>query len=106
LPASGTSPRIRLPADLAQSLTYLDDAELRKLQDAVNDEIDRRGRMTGPKKFTRPARGTDDAVQIPAGQVNLIRASLKAGLKPAAIARTLGIPPSVVRKVLQSKSDP
>jgi hypothetical protein len=105
LPTSGTSPRIRLPSDLSRSLTYLDDAELRKLQDAVNEEIERRGQMTGSRGFTRPARKTEEAVKIPEGKQNLIRASYKAGLKPGAIARTLGISPSVVRHVLQYKGD-
>jgi hypothetical protein len=103
LPASGTSLRIGLPGDLPRSLKYLDDAELRKLRDAVDGEIERRGWMTEPKKPARPVHRTDDAVQIPEGQRNLIRASFKAGLKAAAIARTLGISSSLVRAVLQSK---
>jgi hypothetical protein len=96
---------VRLPSDLSRSLTYLDDAQLRKLQDAVNGEIDRRSQITAPKESTRPAPKTEETVQIPKGQVSLIRASVKAGLKPAAIARTLGISPSVVRRVLQYKGD-
>jgi hypothetical protein len=43
--------------------------------------------------------------QIPQGQVNLIP-SFKAGLKPAAIARTLGVSQSLVRRVLQSNVGP
>jgi DNA invertase Pin-like site-specific DNA recombinase len=97
---SGTSRQIRLPSDLARSLEYLDDSELRKLQDAVNGEIERRNRMSAAKTTTRSS--NKETVQIPQGQVNLIRASFKAGLKPAAIARTLGISPSLVRRVLQS----
>jgi hypothetical protein len=84
LPTSGTSPRIRLPSDLPRSLTYLDDAKLRKLRDAVNGEIDRRSQMTGSRKFTRLAHRAEEAVHVPEGQANLIRASFKAGLKPAA----------------------
>ena len=97
---TGTTRRIRLPGDLAHALEYLDDAELRKLQDAVNDEIKRRTRKAVTKESVRPA--DKEAVQIPEGQVNLIRASFKAGLKPAAIARTLGVSLSLVRRVLQS----
>ena len=100
MPTSGTTRRIRLPGDLARSLEYLDDAELRKLQDAVNDEIERRSRKAVAKETVRPA--DKDAVRIPEGKVNLIRASFKAGLKPAAIARTLGVSLSLVRRVLQS----
>ena len=100
MPTSGTTRRIRLPSDLPRSLEYLDDVELRKLRDAVNDEIARRGQKAVTKGSVRPA--DEEAVRIPEGQVNLIRASFKAGLKPAAIARTLGISLSVVRRVLYS----
>jgi len=100
LPTSETSRRIRLPSDLARSLEHLDEADLRKLQDAVSGEIERRGRMPAAKTSTRTS--DKEAIQIPQGQVNLIRASFKAGLKPAAIARTLGVSPSLVRRILQS----
>ena len=102
MPTSGTTRRIRLPGDLARSLEYLDDAELRKLRDAVSDEIERRSRITATKRSTRSA--DKEAVQIPEGQVNLIRASFKAGIKPAAIARTLGVSLSLVRRVLHSNA--
>ena len=104
MPTSGTTRRIRLPSDLPRSLEYLDDAELRKLRDAVNDEIARRGQKGVAKGSVRPA--DEEAVRIPEGQVNLIRASFKAGLKPAAIARTLGMSLSVVRRVLHPDTRP
>jgi hypothetical protein len=98
-------PRIRLPNDLSRSLKYLDDGELLRLRDAVKNEIERRSQLTGSTGLPRPTRRTEEAAQIPEGQQNLIRASLKAGLKPAAIARSLGISPSVIGRVLQSKGD-
>ena len=104
MPTSGATRRIRLPSDLPRSLEYLDDVELRKLRDAVNDEIARRGQKVVTKGSVRPA--DEEAARIPEGQVNLIRASFKAGLKPAAIARTLGISLSVVRRVLYSDTRP
>ena len=99
---TGTTRRIRLPGDLASSLEYLDDAELWKLRDAVNDEIERRSRKAVTKEPVRPA--DKEAVQIPEGQVNLIGASFKAGLKPAAIARTLGVSLSLVRRICSRMS--
>ena len=96
---SGTTRRIRLPGDLARSL---DDTELRNLWDAVNDEIERRRRITATKRSTRSV--DKEAVQIPEGQVNLIGASFKAGLKPAAIARTLGVSLSLVRRICSRMS--
>ena len=100
MPTSGTTRRIRLPGELARSLEYLDDTELRKLWDAVNDEIKRRSQKAVRSEFVQQV--DKEAVQIPEGQANLIRASFKAGLKPAAIARSLGLSLSLVRRVLQS----
>jgi hypothetical protein len=98
-------PRVTLPSDLSGSLKSLDDAQLQRLRDAVSAEMDRRTRAatstdlpTG--KRNNKARGPDE---IPAGKVNLIRASFTAGLKPLAIARTLRISQSLVRRVLSSE---
>ena len=99
---SGTTRRIRLPGDLARSLEYLDDTELRKLWDAVNDEIKRRSQKAVRSEFVQQV--DKEAVQIPEGQVNLIGASFKAGLKPAAIARTLGVSLSLVRRICSRMS--
>jgi DNA invertase Pin-like site-specific DNA recombinase len=40
--------------------------------------------------------------EIPEGKANLIRASFKAGVKPAAIARTFRISRSLVNRVLSA----
>jgi hypothetical protein len=101
LPISDTRPRIRFPSDLPGSLKRLVDAELRKLRAAVNGEIERRGQASPKKQSGQPDRLEREAAQIPEGKANLIRASSKAGLKPAAIARTLRISLAVVRRVLQ-----
>jgi uncharacterized protein with GYD domain len=98
------APRIRLPDDLSGSLKYLDDAELQRLQDAVNAEIERRDPVRGKKERDQRSSSTEASAQIPAGKVNLIQASFKAGLTPAAIARTLGIPSALVRRALKSKA--
>src|SRR5262249_21008332 len=75
LPTSDMTRRIKLPGDLARSLEYIEDAELRKLQHAVNYEIERRNRKTVTSEPVRPA--DKEAARIPKGQVNLIRASFK-----------------------------
>lgn len=102
--ASETSPRIRLPGELSQSLTYLDDAELRRLRDAVNAEVARRHPVRGGQERGRGSGSTVETGQMPEGKVNLIQASFKAGLSPAAIARNLGIPSALVRRVVKSES--
>jgi hypothetical protein len=102
LPTSDTRPRIRLPSDLSISLKYLDDAELRKLREAVNGEIERRSQVAPKKQSDQLGRPIKEAAQVPEGKANLIRASFKAGLAPTAIARTLRISQSLVRRVLSS----
>ena len=114
-------PRITLPSDLAGSLKYLDDAQLQRLREAVTVEIDRRNQGT-PKNKTAPAAATGTPSQgqsaafrnkkirgndeIPEGRANLIRASFRAGVKPATIARTFRISPSLVNRVLSSTEKP
>jgi hypothetical protein len=93
--------RVTLPSDLSGSLKYLDDAQLQRLLEAVNVEIDRRNQSTPKNEIaTAAATGASSRSQtaafrgkkvreideIPEGRANLIRASFKAGVKPAAIA--------------------
>jgi DNA invertase Pin-like site-specific DNA recombinase len=54
----------------------------------------------------QPKKEIRRADEIPAGKINLIRASYSAGLKPPAIARTLRISQSLVRRVLGSPEKP
>jgi hypothetical protein len=106
------SRRIRLPSDLSASLKYLDNDELERLREAISSEINRRS-LSRPQ--TKPAalssspdhRSMDrhkerEPREIPAGKVSLIQASFRAGLKPAAIARSLRISQTLVRDVLNS----
>jgi hypothetical protein len=108
VPPPDTPPRVTLPIDLSGSLKSLDDAQLQRLRDAVSAEMNRRTRaaestdLPAGKRYNK-VRGPDE---IPAGKVNLIRASFKAGLKPPAIARTLRISQSLVRRVLSSEERP
>jgi hypothetical protein len=105
---------ITLPSDLSRALQYLDDAQLRRLHEAVEAEINRRAlppavrpnvvpvseRSSGARRSTRGKQVGSG--EIPEGKVNLIQASFAAGLKPAAIARTLRISQAQIRQVLHS----
>src|SRR6516164_9033433 len=109
--------RVTLPSDLSGSLKYLDDAQLNRLLEAVTVEINRRN-QGGPKSETAAAAATSASSQgqttttrnnkitgiekIPEGTANLIRASFRAGVKVADIARALRISRSVVNRVLGS----
>jgi hypothetical protein len=92
MPPPDTPSRITLPTDLSGSLKSLDDAQLQRLSEAVGVEIDRRARAAtqnepaaragqnqAAAKRSKRIKGPDE---IPAGRVNLIQASFKAGLKP------------------------
>ena len=107
------SRRIRLPSDLAASLKYVGNDELERLRDAVSLEINSRGLSVPQTKPAVSSPPTDhrsahrnkrerEPREIPLGKASLIHASFKAGLKPAAIARSLRISPSLVRDVLGS----
>jgi hypothetical protein len=111
--------RVTLPGDLAGSLKYLDDAQLQRLREAVTVEINRRNQGTSKNKTaTAAATGTSSEPaplrdkrlsgvdEIPEGKANLIRASFSAGVKPAAIARTLRISRSLVSRILSSAAKP
>jgi hypothetical protein len=107
------SRRIRLPSNLSASLKYLDNDELERLREAVSSEINRRS-LSLPQ--TKPAalspspdhrsvnrhKKEREPKEIPVGKVSLIHASFRAGLKPAAIARSLRLSQTVVRDVLNS----
>jgi hypothetical protein len=108
----GEARRIRLPSDLSASLKYVDNDELERLREAITSEINRRN---GSLPQTKPAAPSSPAHrsmgrnkkereprEIPVGRASLIEASFRAGLKPAAIARTLRISQSLVRDVLSS----
>ena len=119
-PSSSGAPspaRITLPSDLSGSLKYLDDAQLNRLLEAVTVEINRRN-QGGPKSETAAAAATSASSQgqtttirnnkirgiekIPEGTANLIRASFRAGVKVADIARAFRISRSEVNRVLRS----
>jgi hypothetical protein len=89
-----------LPRDLAGALERLPDIELERLSKAVNAERSRRWpqekeRQNASKKVPGPA--------LPQAKVNAIRAALKAGVKPTAVARQFGVSPAEIRRALDSE---
>jgi len=108
-------PPVALPSDIANSLQYLDDADLHRLQAAVEVEIDRRKRGVSTGKAnkapappaSRPVSSPVDAAkiaEIPEGKANLIRASFNAGVKRPTIARTFGVSLSLVNRTIGSST--
>lgn len=109
--------RVILPPNLPEALKNLHDDQLQLLLEDVSLEIERRKSAALPKpspveatptvakrKASKPATmaGPDivEGREVPEGKANLIRASFRAGLKPAAIAKTVGVPQSTVNRVL------
>jgi hypothetical protein len=117
-PEAALPARVTLPTDLSGSLKYLEDAQLKRLQDAVALEINRRKQGASLQQTGLPqAAGTSSQSatlgnesntpqDIPLAKANLIRASFKAGLKPAAIARNFRIPQSWVNRILSGAQKP
>ena len=114
-------PRVTLPSDLSGSLKSLDDAQLQRLLEAATVEIGRRnqgppknetakavatGRSSQSQSVTFRDKKTRGIDEFPEGTANLIRASFRAGVKPAAIARTFRISQSLVNRILSATEKP
>ena len=109
--------RVILPPNLPEALKNLHDDQLQLLLKDVSLEIERRKSAALPKASpvaaslkaerrktssppTKASDAPDEGRELPEGKANLIRASIRAGLKPAAIAKTVGVPQSTVNRVL------
>ena len=109
--------RVILPPNLPEALKNLHDDQLQLLYKTVALEIELRKSATirtaplveatptvekrkASKSATKAAADLDEGRDVPEGKANLIRASFRAGLKPGAIAKTVGVPQSVVNRVL------
>jgi len=114
-------PRVTLPSDLSGSLKSLDDAQLQRLLEAATVEIGRRnqgppknetakavatGRSSQSQSVTFRDKKTRGIDEFPEGTANLIRASFRAGVEPAAIARTFRISQSLVNRILSATEKP
>jgi DNA invertase Pin-like site-specific DNA recombinase len=105
-----------LPKDLPNAVKHLNDRELDLLITAAVEEAKRRGRSppsvqaddSVPKRSSRTDKSSHRRQvevaggSLTRGQINAVRASFAAGIKPSQIARKFGISQSDVRKVLTS----
>jgi hypothetical protein len=99
----------------SNAVKYLTDSELDLLIAASVEEAKRRGRLSPSvqpnptdepvlrQSSSRDKRQAEDAkVSLTRGQVNAVRAALKAGIKPSQIARQFGVSQSDMKNVLAS----
>ena len=93
-----------LPTNLDAAIKQLDDQELDRLASAVLEERARRKAPAAREKSQR-RRGVE-AVALPQGKLNAVRAAFKAGVTPSRIAREFGISKSDVKRVLASDQSP
>lgn len=95
-----------LPKDLDAALARLDDQQLDRLASAVLEERTRRRKPFVPKGSQGQGRDEKaDAVSLPQGKRNAVKAAFKVGVTPARIAREFGLSLSDVRKVLSGHAD-
>jgi hypothetical protein len=104
-PATHSSPRHVLPADLPNAIKHLGDQEFDRLVSAVVAEQRRRGKKLSISDGSqRNGRVESVAVPLTQGKLNAVRAAFKAGVTPSRIARQFGISQSDVRKALAKTS--
>src|ERR1700730_2664025 len=98
------SSRHVLPRDLGAAIRHLDDEELDRLVSAALEERSRRKTLSVSKE--RQSNRRAEAVALPHGKLNAVRAAFKAGVTPARIAREFGISRSDVQRALATDPTP
>lgn len=97
-----------LPQNLDATLRYLTDEDLNRLLVAVTKERERRGALVAaaqPPSVGAPelaVSGTSRVEGLTQSQINLIRASIKAGVKPSVLSRQFGISQAQIRAALKA----
>lgn len=95
-----------LPVDLPAALKWLSDAELGDLAGAIaGEQADRAGRTSSSVSAPSPPNAREKSSAPPdravtTSQLNAIRASLRAGVKPTLISRQFGVSQATIRDVI------
>ena len=101
---SGSSARpYLLPADLPKALTWLSVEELDTVMKAVQTELKRRAAPSTNavlRAATKPSMVNPVGPRV--GQINAIRAAIRAGVTPTSIAKQFGITRATVAKIASS----
>ena len=102
---------VLLPSNLESSLAILSEDEFARLHAGVTAEAARRKNTVRSPKPTQAAvaHASNSSKSKPASgslstaKANLVRAAIKAGVKPSAIARQFGVSKSEISEVLRSE---
>jgi hypothetical protein len=102
---------VLLPSNLESSLAILSDDEFARLHAGVTAEAARRKNTVRSPKPTQAAvaHASNSSKSKPASgslstaKANLVRAAIKAGVKPSAIARQFGVSKAEISEVLRSE---
>ena len=97
-------PRIVLPQNLAASLRHLSDRDILRLWNAVMTEKQSRGLSEPKQKGQRSSKDKPDPIlsQLTRSQISLIRSSIQAGVKPAALSRQFGLTRAQITAALKA----
>jgi hypothetical protein len=95
---TATTSRYVLPQDLDTAIKQLTDRDLDRLATAALEERARRKTHSVSKEGQSKRLSEADAIPLPQGKLNAVRAAFKAGVTPARIAREFGISRSDVQR--------
>lgn len=89
----GKVPKTVLPHNLAASLKRLPERDVMRLAEALAVEMKSRGLTVAKEKNQPLSKSAPDPVlsQLTGSQISLIRSSIQAGVKPAALSRQFGM---------------
>jgi hypothetical protein len=102
--AGPDEPPTLLPQNLAASLQHLPGQDLIRLRDAVAVETQRRGLDAPKQKEQSAGKDKPDPIlsELTLSQINLIRSSIKAGVKPTALSRQFGLTRAQITAALKA----
>ncbi|WP_044037670.1 hypothetical protein [Octadecabacter arcticus] len=96
--------RTVLPHNLAASLKHLPEHDIMRLTEALAVEMGSRGLTAAKEKNQPPRKNAPDPVlsQLTGSQISLIRSSIQAGVKPAALSRQFGMTRAQITAALKA----
>ena len=100
----GEVPHTVLPHNLAASLKHLPEHDIMRLAEALAVEMGSRGLTAAKEKDQPPRESAPDPVlaQLTRSQISLIRSSIQAGVKPAALSRQFGMTRAQITAALKA----